>query len=542
LISETLGRRYKLVRLIGEGGMGSVYEAEDPSAGRKVAVKVIGSKRLAGEKDGVRRFRREAKAAGAISSEHIVRLLDSGEDEATGALYIVMEYLHGEDLQRLIDRVGPLPPDVALRIAAQALTGLAQAHEARIIHRDIKPANVFLSRGEGGVVTVKLLDFGIAKITADPLGAAQATALTSTGNLLGSPLYMSPEQVQSSREVDARTDVWSLGTTIYCALAGSAPHHHITAIGPLLFAICGKPAQPLHERAPWVPAEVADVIHRALAIELEPRYASARDMLEAVQALLPDGAALREDMLVGMGPEAMASIVMRPSMRPAPPPEPLVESTTPDDVVVPPGKAAPRAEALPEAPSPRMPARRAPGSRSWDQAALTVGALLLLGLGAVGIARGLGEGPRPATAATSASMVEPGASAAPPAPPPAPPAAEATRRVSLGIVPANALVEVDGKSAVVAAGAVELAGKLGSVHRVRVFRGNDEVTREVSVTEEGAVPRSVELVASAAAPSAMTKPTAAANPAGKAAPAKPEGAPPAKDMPARPEDVLIPKD
>src|SRR5262245_36605459 len=143
VIGETVDRKYKLLRLLGEGGMGTVYEAEQVATLRHVAIKVIHPDLIAPGSEMAIRLRRESKAGGAITNEHIVELLDAGEDEDTGALYLVMEYLEGEDLQSLLDRTGPLRPDVALRVAGQALLGLRSAHEAGVIHRDIKPANLF---------------------------------------------------------------------------------------------------------------------------------------------------------------------------------------------------------------------------------------------------------------------------------------------------------------------------------------------------------------------------------------------------------------
>src|SRR5262245_59665007 len=203
--------------------MGSVYEAEQVGAGQRVAVKVIGgAPGSAGEAekrspDLVNRFQREAKAASAIDTEHIARVLDAGTDAKTNAPYLVMEYLDGEDLQHLIDRNGPLPPRVALKIVAQACVALDKAHTARVVHRDIKPANLFLARKAGGEVIVKLLDFGIAKIKGDPVRGLKTSDLTNSGSILGSPLFMSPEQVQDMKTLDYRTDLWSLGVVLYCA-------------------------------------------------------------------------------------------------------------------------------------------------------------------------------------------------------------------------------------------------------------------------------------------------------------------------------------
>lgn len=279
--------------------MGSVYEGRDLETQQRVAVKVLTEQAKSPSDESLRRFRREARTASAIESEHIVRVLDSGTDASSGHHYLVMELLEGEDLQHVIDRCGPLEIHVALAIAAQALIGLAKAHAAGVVHRDIKPANIFLTFQPNGDIVVKLLDFGIAKLMVNPLAMPQATLLTGPGAFLGSPLYMSPEQVQSSGDVDHRSDVWSLGSTLYCALAGTAPFQHITTLGKLVFSICGTPAPSLAARAPWLPREVVQVVHRALEISEQSRYANATGMLEAIRRLLPKGdAALHQKMLM----------------------------------------------------------------------------------------------------------------------------------------------------------------------------------------------------------------------------------------------------
>jgi uncharacterized protein YjbI with pentapeptide repeats len=301
LIGAKLGQKYTLLRLIGEGGMGAVYEAEQEGAPRRVAVKVIHGRHLGPDSDAASRFRREGRAASAIDSEHIVAVLDAGADEATGVLYLVMEHLSGQDLQKRVDHGGPLRVDAALCIAAQALMGLAKAHEAEIVHRDIKPANLFLARRPDGAITVKLLDFGIAKILADPSKLPHTAGLTTTSRFLGSPLYMSPEQVQSSRDVDHRTDLWSLGSALYCALAGQAPHARAPSLVQLMIDIHTLPPPPLRDVAPWVPPEVASVVHGALAQKPGERFPSTAAMLEAILRLLPGGVALREEMLEPIG-------------------------------------------------------------------------------------------------------------------------------------------------------------------------------------------------------------------------------------------------
>src|SRR5689334_19812220 len=235
--------------------MGSVYEAVDSVTGARVAVKLITAE-TARNATLMGRFEREARAAATIDTPHIVKVLDAGHDAESELPFIVMEFLEGEDVQQLIKRLGPLPPDLALRIVAQACLGLDRAHEARIIHRDIKPANFFLAKVGGGAApqrVVKLLDFGIAKITHDPSESKAETAgLTRTGSMLGSPLYMSPEQARGHKDLDRRADLWSLGVVLYQALTGRTPHQDTDALGELIIAICTEEPSPIQELAPWV--------------------------------------------------------------------------------------------------------------------------------------------------------------------------------------------------------------------------------------------------------------------------------------------------
>ena len=296
LIGTTVGGKYRVVRLIGQGAMGSVYEAERVDGEGRVAMKVIHGD-LAPSGDRLRRFHREARAASAIDAEHIAQVLDHGTDAATRAPYIVHELLEGRDLQQLLDRYRILHPDTALRIVAQACSGLQKAHEAGVLHRDVKPANLFLARQPGGAVVVKLVDFGIAKIKRDPGKGNASTGLTRAGGILGSPFYMSPEQARGLKSTDFRTDVWSLGVVLYRALAGATPHASVDSFGELLVALCTQPPLPLQEIAPWVPPEVAAVVGKALQIHPGARFPTAGAMLAAIDALLPSGRALREETL-----------------------------------------------------------------------------------------------------------------------------------------------------------------------------------------------------------------------------------------------------
>ena len=315
MIGRTLDDRYAIVRLLGQGGMGAVYEAKHTGTGRRVAVKIILSEGARNE-DHVARFQREARAVGAVESDYIAQVFDTGRDRETGAPYIAMEFLEGEDVQALLDRLGPLPVDLALRIALQACLGLERAHAAGVIHRDIKPANLFLARKEHGARIVKLLDFGVAKITStEPVDHG----LTKTGAMIGSPLYMSPEQARGSGVIDARSDLWSLGISLYQCISGRRPNDGVQGLGELLLTLCSTPAPWLQSVAPWVPAEVAQVVRRALTIDSTARYGSAAELADALRALLPYGHAIVDPMLVPLGATTRSFTAPTPEAPPSPP-------------------------------------------------------------------------------------------------------------------------------------------------------------------------------------------------------------------------------
>ena len=301
MIGETIGGRYTILSHLGTGGMGAVYEARHTGTGRRVALKLItesGSR----NKDRIRRFKVEARAAGVIESEHIAQVLDLDEDEERGVPFLAMELLEGDDLKQLLQRLGALPVDVATRIALQACRGLSKAHEKRIVHRDIKPANIYLARRDTGRRVVKLLDFGIAKFRADGDTASALEAgldrnITATGTMMGTPTYMSPEQTNGLKKTDHRTDVWAMGVVLYEMLRGTPPHADAEGMGDLMIRICRHPVHTA-EGAPWIPPALAAVVDRALTIDIEKRWQSFDDMVAALEELLPDGCDLEEAMLV----------------------------------------------------------------------------------------------------------------------------------------------------------------------------------------------------------------------------------------------------
>src|SRR5262245_20125 len=288
--ARIIGGKYEILRELGRGGMGIVYEARHTGTGRRVAVKEIVGDALK-EPNLVERFQREARATGAIDTRHIAPILDTGSDPP----YLVMELLAGEDLQELIVRSIALPEVLALKIVAQACAGLARAHEAGVVHRDVKPANLFLARRDGEIV-VKVLDFGVARVK-EGLAALDNRALTVTGVMLGTPLYMSPEQVMGAKDLDHRADLWSLGVVLYEALAGMTPYEEIETIGALLVAICGRPARPLRAVAPEVSAEAAAIVDRALAIDRDKRYPTADAMLADLKRVAGGSIAIDESMI-----------------------------------------------------------------------------------------------------------------------------------------------------------------------------------------------------------------------------------------------------
>jgi serine/threonine protein kinase len=313
-----IAAKYRLIAAIGRGGMAAVYRAEHLQTGKFVALKLLhleegaaapGRTDITDEtRELIGRFEREARAAGSMETDHIVKVYDAGVDETSGAPYIAMELLEGRDLNQLMKELTVLSPEVAVRIVGQALTGLAQAHKAGIVHRDLKPANIFVDERPGGVATVKLVDFGIAKVQVTPIATMDTHGLTQTGSMLGTPRYMSPEQIERPRMVDARSDVWSMGVVLYKCLTGRCPHDDTETLGAMLMALMTKPSPPVQSLAPWVPAELARLVHKALERDPSRRYASAVEMLEAMRALSEDGFLLRAAELVPLDEERRAML------------------------------------------------------------------------------------------------------------------------------------------------------------------------------------------------------------------------------------------
>jgi serine/threonine protein kinase len=296
--------KYEIVRVIGKGGMGMVYEAREVNSGRPVAIKWMHGQSFTDDDPNLLRFQQEARIAGALDSPHVTAVYECAREPEKNVVFQVMELLEGEDLRVLIDRVGALDPDVALRIATQACAGLSAAHTAGVVHRDIKPENIFLSRRGSSEIVVKLLDFGIAKIrqskNALPGVTGPSTSMTSSGEMLGTPLYMAPEQFEGAKHVDARADVYAMGVTLYAMLAGAPPYAGMKSFMQILRAIMTEPPPPLLSRAPWVSPALVAIVEKAMQADRDGRFAHATEMLGALTNVLGGAAELRQEMLVGI--------------------------------------------------------------------------------------------------------------------------------------------------------------------------------------------------------------------------------------------------
>lgn len=296
MIGQTLNEAYAIVGPLAKGGRGTLYEARHVETGRRVAIKVIDVAEANAR--AAARFAREIRLSGKIDSPHVVELIDAGVDERSERPFMVMEFLEGEDVEQVLSRVGCMSLDGALRIVAQSCLGLETAHRLGVLHRDIKPSNLFLTRA-GDERVVKLIDFGVAKLLPNAAERpSDGTLLTRTGATVGTPRYMSPEQARGLKTIDQRADIWSLGVVLYRALAGKTPHHQATNFSDLICAIVTEAPPPIRKLAPWVPVDVANIIHRALELDPEARYQSAADFRADLLTLVGGQAALREADLV----------------------------------------------------------------------------------------------------------------------------------------------------------------------------------------------------------------------------------------------------
>jgi serine/threonine-protein kinase len=309
-----IANKYRLVRQLGRGGMGSVWAADHLALSSQVAVKII-DPAIAKNEEALTRFLREAQAAAALRSPHVVQTFDYGVHD--GVPYIAMELLEGESLAQRLDKVGSIPLEETAHILTQVGRAIARAHEAGIVHRDLKPDNIFLVRNDDEEIA-KVLDFGIAKATGGALGNSSQTR---TGAILGTPYYMSPEQAEGNRSVDHRTDLWSLAIITFECVTGKRPFES-EALGDLILQICVRPIK--------LPSTVVPVPHAfdawyQLATQREPaqRFQSARELTVALRA----AAGLKAEM--GRGRTMPSTADLPIAMVSAPTPQPAFNAQTP---------------------------------------------------------------------------------------------------------------------------------------------------------------------------------------------------------------------
>jgi serine/threonine protein kinase len=273
---EVIDGKYRIVRLIGEGGMGAVYEGLHTLIHRRVAIKVLHAS-IVERAEAALRFEREAQAAGRIGSPHIVEVLDLGS-LPSGARYMVMEFLEGESLGSRLEKLHVLPPSDLFPLAAQLLDGLIAAHGTGIVHRDLKPDNVFLHKRANGDF-VKLLDFGISKF--GQLSEDSGLSMTRTGAVMGTPFYMAPEQARGSKQVDHRADLYAVGVILYECLTGQVPFR-ASSFNELMFKIALEDPRPIRALAPNVDEQLAGIVSRAMSREPAHRYGSALELRQAL--------------------------------------------------------------------------------------------------------------------------------------------------------------------------------------------------------------------------------------------------------------------
>ncbi|MFO0606677.1 MAG: serine/threonine-protein kinase [Polyangiales bacterium] len=275
---DVLCRKYRIVRPLGAGGMGTVYEAENVQTGARLAVKLLHPDLLA-DRTARARFLREARTAARVGHRNIVEVYDLDMDDSGAVPFIVQELLVGRPLSAHLDSLPGCRMDARSAVATivPVMGALVGAHRRGVVHRDLKPSNIFLCQGPGGAVTPKLIDFGIAKVRED----GDLTALTAAGVVVGSPEYMSPEQVRGSAGVDAQTDVWSIGVVLYECVTGVVPFRG-GSVAEVMAEVLHAPVPPVTSHGVDVPADLAAVIHRCVERDRSKRFPTIQRAVEAL--------------------------------------------------------------------------------------------------------------------------------------------------------------------------------------------------------------------------------------------------------------------
>jgi serine/threonine protein kinase len=409
-----IGDKFVIERLIGEGGLGVVVAARNLHLDQTVAIKYLKPNALA-HPSVCERFLREARLAAKIRSEHVAHIYDVGT-LPDGSPYMVMEYLAGTDLGRQLVANGPLPVDRAVDFLLQACEALAEAHIAGIVHRDIKPDNLFIATSPGGKSVLKILDFGISKMSQKHTTSGRE--LTEAGDKFGTPVYMSPEQLLSARDVDARSDVWSIGVVLYELVTGRLPFDG--DLPELCMAIIHKDPLPLAEARPYLPERLQAVIDRCLAKDVEKRFQNVAELSQELRIFAGPASQARIDHVVRVIRGAGESV------RPATPiPETSSRSLRDEPTLADPASRSLATTGSGVGSWGTMMARERSGGSRLRLAAIVGASVVAIAL-AVGALTGRG-GQRPAEPSTAATPPPPtGVPAATMVPPLAPAAATTT--------------------------------------------------------------------------------------------------------------------
>ncbi len=384
---DVVAGRYRVERKIAQGGMGVVVQARHIKLGQQVAIKVLRHQNSRDEQS-IGRFLTEAKASARLKGQHVVRVSDVGTLDG-GAPFMVMELLEGLDLAAVVDAEGPLPVEVAVDYVLQACEGLAEAHAARIVHRDLKPGNLFRAIRPDGSTIIKVLDFGVSKALS--VDIREAGVVTTTDAIFGSPLYMSPEQMQSAARADERSDIWSLGVVLFELLTRRMPFEAESMAG-LAVVIATEPPTSVTKYLASTPPGLDEVIARCLEKRVADRYASVADLAADLEPLLPSSRA-RVERIQRLAGEAVAPPRSVPLLPVSGRSLPLSETLGPLDAA--------------------GPARSA--TKPWLKG-LVVGASLALSVAGVAIAFRSGTRELPVVRAAPAATVVQMVSAPPPVP------------------------------------------------------------------------------------------------------------------------------
>jgi eukaryotic-like serine/threonine-protein kinase len=402
---DTLAGRYRLERLLGEGGMGFVWQARQLTTDKAVAIKVLKSQDAAD----TARFLREAKVAAALSHRNIIQVFDFWEMEGKGPVFMVMELLHGETLAERLERTGPLPTEQVLTLVMPVASAVRAAHARGVVHRDLKPDNIFLARvADADAPEVKVVDFGLAKPFIINVGA---TALTQTGSVMGTPYYMAPEQVYGEKDIDGQADVWALGVILYECATGTRPFEGEN-FGQIFRRVTHGLYTPLRELAPSVPPALEALVVRALSHDRDKRPTMA-EVHETLVSLRVSAS------LLPAAPPGAARGPSYPSAGEVVPGTPRDRSPffSPPAGVTPPGPpmpiSAPPARTMVS--STISVARRPSRGASTTVVGIAVGVLVTVGV-AVGLAAALRTGAPKKASVDLGALAVPSASAEPPPP------------------------------------------------------------------------------------------------------------------------------